>query len=118
MIHILEDEWSLGGISGSIDTRKLWAYVKYKQMDAVDVHLTDISHKPLEDINTGDNRYILADISYPLLIVKGMVNPHNKPYRMIDGRHRLLKHKLLNNNYVPCYVLLLDEVLPHVLRYK
>jgi len=115
MIHELKDEWAIEGVGeGIIDTRLLWDLVKYKQLILQHLSIDKISHKPLDTIDIRGPRYKLADTRFPLLVVEGMANPHNKPYRLIDGRHRLLKHIEGNLLQVPCYILLVDQVLPHV----
>ena len=69
--------------------------------------MNDIGHVPYGDIDQEGSRYKNADITLPCLVVEGMENPHNKPYRMIDGRHRLLKSA--NNNIMEIVAYVLDR---------
>lgn len=41
-----------------------------------------------------DERYYEADIMYPGIVAIDVINPYNKPYRMVDGSHRMAKMKL------------------------
>jgi hypothetical protein len=92
MIHLMEDEWQIQGIGRSqIITANLYPFIKYKKMNPVELHIDEFAHKPLDTIEIDHPRYKLADVIYPLFAVDGMPNPYNKKYRMIDGRHRLLK---------------------------
>ena len=102
MIHVMTDEWSIGSFTGQIYMPKIWSYIKSHKIRPEDVELSLISHKPLE-VDIMSARYQLASPEFPLTIVDGMPNPHNKRYRMIDGRHRL--HKLLPCNFVYCHVI-------------
>lgn len=44
-----------------------------------------------------DERYLLADIMCPGIVAIDVTNPYNKPYRMVDGSHRMAKMKLETN---------------------
>lgn len=112
MIHRINAEWSLPNIErGSIDCRLLFRYVQANNFAAKLIRLSEISHKPL-DIDRSSARFQAADVNYPLLIVDGMQNPDNRRYRLVDGRHRLLK--LLPCSEVRCYVIPLDVALYYV----
>ena len=36
-----------------------------------------------------------VDISYPCIIAQGIRNPHNRPYVVLDGRHRMHRMRTL-----------------------
>jgi|SRR6056300_148983 len=38
-----------------------------------------------------DERFSQCDIEVPGILAEGVINPFNKPYRMIDGSHRMAK---------------------------
>ena len=72
--------------------------------------------------NTGENchccrerpslRYLNADITLPGILVEGAPNPYNNKYRMIDGRHRIMKMLDMGIKSSQFYVLDCDEVTP------
>ena len=105
MRHWLVDEWSIDGLTAYIDCKELYDWAKYKKTNIETVLISDIGYVPLEDIDQEGNRYINADITLPCLVVKGIENPYHKPYRMIDGRHRLLKSANENIMEIKAYVL-------------
>lgn len=107
MRHWLVDEWSIDGLTAYIECEEIYDWAKYKKMKAERVLISDIGHVPYGDIDQEGNRYKNADITLPCLVVEGMENPHNKPYRMIDGRHRLLKSA--NNNIMEIVAYVLDR---------
>ena len=41
----------------------------------------------------GGRRYVTCDISIPCIVLENVSNPHNLKYRMIDGKHRMMKMK-------------------------
>ena len=44
-----------------------------------------------------DSRYEYADPTYPGILCENGPNPHNLPYRMVDGSHRIIK--LIQNGF-------------------
>lgn len=114
MRHWLVDDWSINELNAYIDCKELYDWAKYKRMVPETVLISDIGYVSLNDIDQKGSRYINAEISLPGIVVKGMENPHYKPYRMIDGRHRILKS--LNNNImdVKVYVLERDQALKFI----
>ena len=72
--------------------------------------------------NTGENcfccqerpalRYLHADIAYPGIIIEGAPNPYGNRYRMIDGKHRIMKMLNMGIKSSQFYVLDCDEVIP------
>ena len=71
---------------------------------------------------TGDNcyccktnpKYHSADPSYPGIVLKNAPNPYDSKYRMIDGRHRIMK--LLNSGVTSSqyYVIDYDEIKKYI----
>ncbi len=72
--------------------------------------------------NTGENcyccketpalRYVHADITLPAIIIEGAPNPYGNRYRMIDGKHRIMKMLNMGIKSSQFYVLDCDEVIP------
>ena len=109
--HIMEGEWSLPGrppicinISDVIDLIKL-RNIKPETLD-----ILDVAYKDLSVIDESSTRYKLANTIFPVIVIKGMVNPYNKKYRLIDGRHRLLKLLNNGNKTIESYVLVENDV--------
>jgi len=103
--HWLVDDWAINEQTGYINCGELYNWVKYKKINPEKILISDIGYRSLKDIDQSEGRYINANISLPCLVVKGMKNPYNKPYRMIDGRHRLLKSINKNIIEIRAYVL-------------
>jgi len=108
MIHIMDNEWKVFDYATQIATSNL--FHKLKQLNPVYLTLDDFAYKELSNINVNSHRYISADVNYPLIAVDGMPNPLGKRYRMIDGRHRLLKQINLGNSKFLFYILQYDDI--------
>lgn len=79
------------------------------------VRLAQIYAKPRDFTGRDDfcgERYEQADPAYPGLVVKGMPNPDELPYRMVDGRRRLHKLRLQGRRTSLFYVFEYEEVAP------
>lgn len=106
MKHIMTGEWKIPGSPDMmIDCCEVIQYINFKNIKSKEIDINEISHKPLDCIDQEDSRYILANINFPGIVVNGMHNPHNKQYRMIDGRHRLLKTINIGKKTFCTYVL-------------
>mgnify|MGYP001181228845 len=55
-------------------------------------------------------RYLECDIKYPCIVLNNAVNPHNKKYRLIDGKHRMAKMRQLDITSSKFYVLELNNL--------
>ena len=101
----MEDEWEIQGIGpAQIITSNLYPIIKYKKLNPIELHIDEFAYKPLDTIEINNYRYKLADVTYPLFAVADMPNPYNKKYRMIDGRHRLLKQINLGKSVFLFYI--------------
>jgi hypothetical protein len=117
MIHLMEDEWEIQGIGpAQIITSNLYSFIKYKKLNPVELHINEFAYKPIDTIEINSHRYKLADITYPLFAVYGMPNPYNKKYRMIDGRHRLLKQINLGQDKFLFYIFHYIDIKHHIQR--
>lgn len=117
MKHIMTGEWKLDNTPDMfINVLQVIQYIQYKQIQPEPINISDISHKELDSIDITEARYLTANINYPIIVVKGMQNPHNKMYRMIDGRHRLLKQ--INNKTINAYVLKKADISKFYQEYK
>lgn len=117
MKHIMTGEWKLDNTPDMfINVLQVINYIQFKQIKPEYISIADISHKELDSIDTTEARYIMANVNYPIIVVQGMQNPHNKPYRMIDGRHRLLKQ--IDNDMINAYVLTEADISKFYQEYK
>lgn len=111
MLHIMTGEWAILERDSYIDCTPLYKLAKSRRLTPYSIPLASISHKPLEDISLTSKRYILADTEQPSIVCLGMQNPHGKPYRMLDGRHRLLKRINEGKTSSLSYVLPVKDVI-------
>ena len=117
MIHIMENDWELESIGPArIITSKLYPLIKYKKLNPIELYLDEVAYKPLDNIDVDSVRYKLADINYPLFVIEGMHNPYNKPYRLIDGRHRLLKQLNEGKTKFLFYIFTIDDINHYIER--
>jgi hypothetical protein len=111
----MEGEWEFAGIGNSkINIRSVIQWINYKKYTASILDISSIAYKPIDSIQHDDTRFKISNLKYPLIVVAGMPNPHNKDYRLIDGRHRLLHLILSCRLNANCYILTLEDVLPFV----
>lgn len=101
----MDGVWSVLDVNTYIDCQNLYNYAKAKKYKVHKLSIECIAYKPLDGITLDNPRYISANISLPAIVCEGMKNPLNKRYRLLDGRHRLLKS--INNQecYIKTYIL-------------
>ncbi len=115
MIHVIDHDWAIDNISSAyIDCRKLFALIKFKKILSVFIDIEHIGYKSLDSISESDGRYQRANIQYPCIVTENVQNPMNKQYRLIDGRHRLMKQMRAGVNKVECYVLDKDDLMKFI----
>jgi hypothetical protein len=115
MIHIIDHNWPIDDISSAyIDCRKLFALIKFKKILSVFIDIDSIGYKSIDSISETDIRYRCANIQYPCIVTENVQNPMNKQYRLIDGRHRLMKQIRAGVNKVECYILDKDDLMKFV----
>jgi len=116
MIHIMNESWKLKdtNLNLFIDCKEVYSYIKMKNFEPKQIDPIVIAYKPLTNICKSSIRYVKADINLPGIVVKDMENPFTKEYRMIDGRHRLLKSIDLGKKKFNSYVLEREEILKFV----
>jgi len=66
----------------------------------------------------GGRRYVTCDISIPCIVLENVSNPDNLKYRMIDGKHRMMKMRAHGQLDSMFYVLSLDSILPYISYYE
>lgn len=105
MKHWATGEWKIKDLPDSyVDARDLFNFIKLNKMKAIEINISDIGFKRVDNIDKKEARYKLADVSYPCIVGKDMDNPSNKPYRLIDGRHRILKTIDVGKDIISCFV--------------
>ena len=112
----MQDEWMVFDVPTKIVTSRLYPIIKEKSLEPVYLQLTEFAFKDLDTIDIESPRYTIADIGYPLIAVDGLSNPNNKRYRMIDGRHRLLKQLNEGKTKFLFYVLPFDSIKHYIER--
>ena len=115
MIHVIDQDWAIDDISSAyIDCRKLFDLIKFKGILSVSINIENIGYKSLDSISESDIRYQCANIQYPCIVTENVQNPMNKKYRLIDGRHRLMKQMRAGLNKVECYILGKNDLMKFV----
>lgn len=110
MMHVAKREWRIIGCRDrSINVYSLYKAAKHFGTPPVNVRIEQIAHKPLGSIDVAHSRYKEADPSQPVLLVDGLDNPLNRRYRMVDGRHRLLKVLNGGGMSIPAFVFSVEE---------
>jgi hypothetical protein len=115
MIHVIDQDWAIDDISSAyIDCRKLFDLIKFRRISSVCINIEHIGYKSIDLILESDIRYQRANIQYPCIVTENVQNPMNKKYRLIDGRHRLMKQMLAGLNKVECYILGKEDLMKFV----
>lgn len=91
MIHDMSGPWAISDVNTFIPALEVYSWIERRKIKPKQIRVSDIGHKPTSNILLSSHRYIQADTSMPVILAEGMENPMSKPYRMIDGRHRMLK---------------------------
>ena len=111
MKHIMTGDWQLQGKPEMvIEIPKVIQLINYRKLEPVELDIDCIAYKELDSIDTKEARYIVANTNYAGIVVEGMENPYNKKYRLIDGRHRLLKTMKANKDTFKVYVLQTKDI--------
>ena len=64
------------------------------------------------------DRVVLADTTYPGILLEGTTTITGKKYRSMDGSHRIQKMLYYGKKTAPCYVFHIDEVLNYFEPYR
>lgn len=111
MKHIMTGDWQLQGKPEMvIEIPKVIQLINYRKLEPVELDIDCIAYKELDNIDTEEARYIVANTNYAGIVVEGMENPYNKKYRLIDGRHRLLKTLKANKDTFKVYILQTKDI--------
>lgn len=118
--------WTLGGLSDRIllikKIRPLLVDDKIQKIKLKEIAWRDKHHFPYRSGNNcwccGGIRYANCDVSYPGIIAYNAPNPYDNKYRMIDGRHRIMKLLFHGKKYGLFYVFDFEELKPLVQHYE
>ena len=111
-MHIMDGSWRLKGCPEMyLDTQRIIDLIEFRDAVPICLDLDQIAYKEIDSIDINDSRYIAANTKFPGIVVKGMQNPYNKEYRLIDGRHRLLKTINQGKTKMNVYVLSESDVM-------
>ncbi len=115
-------------LTGNHDAKGIWRIFNYDAtiyLPSIEHLLTDdrlqtISFKDIgskqynildpEWIRINKLRLMMCDYRYPGILLKDTPNPPDKPYRLIDGKHRMTKMEQNHINSAPFYIFTLDEI--------
>lgn len=111
---MMDGDWAILDVDAYVDCRELYRLVKARKLQPQAISIDDIAHKPLCSINETQGRYIKANTLLPVLLCSDMPSPDNKAYRMLDGRHRLLKAKADGLISIQAYVVSKQDVMKFV----
>ena len=110
----MEGDWAIHSQSLIIDCNRLYSFVRMKKLEPLEIPIDMIAHKEIDSISVDSIRYIRANTSLPGIVAESMENPFMKKYRMIDGRHRLLKTLNSGKRKFNAYVLCREDILKFV----
>lgn len=112
MRHWLVEEWAINpGDMHLIDCSRVYSYIDFMGYNPTSIPIEDISYKKINDDASARLRIELADINQPGILVEDMINPHDKKYRLIDGKHRIYKNTQLGFKFFKAFLLSKEEVL-------
>jgi hypothetical protein len=98
-------DWTLGGRTGKIPLRSVAPLLVGRIAESL--CLKDVCHR---DRVASQERFEACDTRYPPIVVRAMENPCGKPYRLIDGNHRIHRLKAEGRSRAMFYVLEPREV--------
>lgn len=90
-MHWVCDEWGIDDNVYTLDEKLLFNYIKIKKLSPISLEFINVAYR--NDVDRECFRFKLANIKYPM-IVSEIMNPYNRPYRLLDGKHRI--HKLID----------------------
>ena len=111
---MMTDEWAMFEMATYIDCSKVYRFVGKNKYSPIEVPISVIAHKCTSNIDKNSPRYLRADILKPVLLAFKVQNPFDKPYRMLDGRHRLLKTEQLGLSAIKAYLIDRDTMMRFV----
>lgn len=114
MIHEMSGPWAISDVNTFIPALEVYSWIERRKIKPKEIEVSDIGYKPTSNILLSSPRYLRADTALPVILVKGMKNPSKKAYRMIDGRHRLLKVMNSGSPKIISYVIDEEDILRFV----
>ncbi len=114
MIHVLDYCFDQDiNLTSYIDCLQVYKYIRMKKLDYYEVEVSSIIHKDISGILETDPRYVFANIELPVILIDGLSQKH----RMIDGRHRLMKHIHLKKSTIKSYIITSQEAYKFIKLY-
>ena len=108
-------DWRLFENISAIDLKK----IRYLLTETQILNHEDIAWKGMylpEELVTdqcvccGGLSFLECDISFPCIVLNNAVNPYNKKYRLIDGKHRMAKMRRMGMTSSKFFVLELNNL--------
>ena len=82
------------------------------------IWIKDIAIKSLDSIPDNPSEYEYVNPKIPIIVVEGLQNKDNKKYRLLDGRHRILKTLKRDRAAINAHVFSFDEIEPYIEIYR
>tara|TARA_R100000458_G_scaffold1906_1_gene1575 strand:- start:94 stop:516 length:423 start_codon:yes stop_codon:yes gene_type:complete len=109
-------DWRINGKDYFIDSKDLEQYliednlqtIKHEDIAWISMNVTEGIDETCTCCN--GSRYEKCDIKYPGILSLHAPNPYSKKYRMIDGRHRMMKMRKLGITESQFYVISFEEL--------
>lgn len=115
--HVVSGDWSLPGLDPRVvyllPVDALFEMVKDRQ--PVDLPLDEVCYR--EDV-VSEERLHACSLDYPCIVAEGVANPDRRPYRLLDGNHRLHKMRREHRRSARFYVLKHDDFRHLVKRFE
>ena len=117
--HIMRGEWRLYVDSDTvIDCRHLIDLANSQKRKSKSIWIKDIAIKSLDSIPDNPSEYEYVNPKIPIIVVEGLQNKDNKKYRLLDGRHRILKTLKRDRAAINAHVFSFDEIEPYIEIYR
>lgn len=109
--HCCTGEWEVNGKSFELEIRGTIPFLEEREPQIIKHNQIGwrINYNPSTEDKEDFNRYSQCDINYPGILVYGAPNPMGRPYRMIDGKHRLCKIMKTTNKWESAFYVLSKE---------
>lgn len=119
--HSFTGDWALPSVFGqgewAVDVHPtITNLIRLRRLTPTDVEISDLGYKPTTGIHGETARLVRASTRHPIVVLKDCYNPQNKKYRVIDGRHRIVKTLLSGETVIPAYILTIGDIMPYVYR--
>lgn len=109
--HRCTDEWKINDTIIGVYVRGAIQFLQEREPQIIRHTLIGwrIAYNPSAEDAEDFDRYSRCDVDCPGILVYGAPNPMGRPYRMIDGKHRLCKIMKTTNKCESAFYVLSKE---------